>query len=221
MNRCIILICFLILFLGKANAQPKFKGGDNALSAFLIGNLVYPEYSRQNCISGVIQISFNLDKAGKVYHVKVHKGLGIDLDDEAMRVVKLTSGKWIVPEGYNTNENVILPIRFRAEETRCQTMNPDNITAAIEAYRSREELVNVVTNYYSNKYLGKVDTSKEPLVEALKKQLGFDDEYIDRIMKQAALKLKEGDREGACDDWNFIKNIGSNKADNLLARYCR
>jgi hypothetical protein len=206
MNRLLLFICLTILAF-KVAAQPKFRGGDNALNYFLTENL--------------IQVSFNLDKTGRLYNIKIHKGMGIDLDDEAIRVVKLTSGKWDVPPGYNTNENMIIPIRFKAEDTRCQTMNRDNITMAIDAYKSRVDLVNAVTNYYSNKYLGKVDTSKEPMIESLKKQLGLDDEYIDIVLKQAAKKLKENDREGACEDWKFIRNIGSNRADDLLKRYCR
>jgi TonB family protein len=220
MNHLLILIYLLILPVNKADDQPQFKGGSNALNYFLTQNLVYPEYSRQNCISGTIEVSFNIDKTGKLYHVKVYKGLGIDLDDEAVRVVKLTSGKWIVPAAHNPNDKLILPVRFKAEETRCRTMDAGSIAAAIQAYQSRQALVNAVTNYYSNKHLGKADTTKEQLIISLKKQLGFDDDYAEDVLQQANQKFKQGDHEGACEDWLFIRNIGSNKADKMLANNC-
>ncbi len=90
MYRLLTILCLLLLGFGNAIAQPHFKGGDEALSFFLKEHLVYPDYSKQNCISGTIQVSFNVDRAGKVYGVKVYKGMGIDLDDEALRVVGLT-----------------------------------------------------------------------------------------------------------------------------------
>ena len=88
MGNLIILINLLFLAFGHADHPPVFNGGADGLNHFFSENLVYPEYSRQNCISGTIQVRFNVDKAGRVYDVKVYKGLGIDLDEEALRVVK-------------------------------------------------------------------------------------------------------------------------------------
>ena len=219
MNRLLLPIC-LLMFAFKAYAQPQFKGGSNELSRFLSANLIYPEYSKQNCISGTIQVSFNIDGSGRLNHVKVYKGLGVDLDDEAIRVVKLTSGQWVVPAGHNVNENIILPVNFKPETTRCQSADAQSISHAIDAYRARQALVNAVTNYYSNKYLGKADTTKEQLIISLKAQLGFDDDFISDVLTQANTKLKQGDHDGACEDWLFIKNIGSSAADTMLSKYC-
>jgi len=216
----IIITVLLLVCFGFARAQPRYKGGDDDLAYFLKENIVYPEYSRQNCISGIIQVSFNLDAAGKLHNVKVYKGMGIDLDDEAVRVIRLTSGKWIVPADNDPNARLVIPINFSADQTRCHEIRSD-IGAAIEAYKANEALIAAVTNYYANKYLGKADTTKESQIIALKEQLGFDDDYADRIMKQAKRKLKEGDKEGACEDWLFVRNIGSTKADVMLAKYCR
>lgn len=219
-NRFIIITGLLLLQFGFGNAQPHFKGGDSELAYFLKENLVYPEYSRQNCISGTIQVSFNVDGAGKLHNVKIYKGMGIDLDDEAIRVLKLTSGKWIVSAGTDPNANLVIPITFNADDTRCRESGNTDMGTAIEAYKAREALVAAVTNYYSNKYQGKADTTKEDQIIALKEQLGFDDDFAGRIVKQANRKLKEGDKDGACEDWLFVRNIGSTKADSMLAKYC-
>ncbi|RKR85712.1 TonB family protein [Mucilaginibacter gracilis] len=220
MNRLLLAILVLAFSFSKANAQVQFKGGSGALTNFLSENLIYPEYSRQNCISGTVKVSFNVDESGKLSDVKIYKGTGVDLDDEAIRVIKLTSGKWMVPPGHNPAENIVLPVTFKPESERCRTTDVQSIRQAINAYRARQSLVNVVTNYYQNKYLGKVDTTKEKLITSIKDQLGFDDEYVHNILEQANAKFKQGDSEGACADWHFIKNIGSNLADALLYKNC-
>ncbi len=216
-----ILFTLMVIIDHVASAQPAFKGGQNALMDFLRTQIVYPEYSSKNCISGTIDVAFRLDHQGKVTSANVQQGLGIDLDDEALRVIKLTSGHWTIPADYNENTNLVQPIRFDPSQTNCGTLNsPANMQAAIDDYKNRQELENAVTNYYINKYKGKADTSKEPTILALKKQLGFDDELIGDLLKQANQKLKQGDKEGACTDWTFIRNIGSDKADSFIKKYC-
>jgi TonB family protein len=202
-----------------ANAQSDFKGGQAALYSFLSQKIVYPEYSRQNCISGTIKVSFMLDKNGNVIDAKVADGLGIDLDDEALRVIKLTSGKWNTSAKYNL-ETIIVPIRFEADQTVCGIYNQANTTQAIIAYKNRQLLEDEVTNYYKAKYEGKADTTHEAEITGLKKLLGFDDKFISDMMEQANEKFQQGDTDGACHDWTFIKNIGSDQSDQMLAKYC-
>ncbi|SIR33481.1 TonB family C-terminal domain-containing protein [Mucilaginibacter lappiensis] len=220
-KRLFILVSMMATTASMAFAQPAFKGGQNALMDFLRTKIVYPEYSSKNCISATIDVAFRLDNNGKVTNASVQRGLGIDLDDEALRVIKLTSGHWTIPADYNENTNLVQPIRFDPSQTNCGTLNnAANMQAAIDDYKNRQELENAVTNYYINKYKGKADTSKEPAILALKKQLGFDDELIGDLLKQANQKLKQDDKEGACTDWTFIRNIGSDKADSFIKKYC-
>ncbi len=215
----IVFQSFISAFV--AEDQPQFKGGQSALNSFLSQNLIYPDYSKQNCISGTVQVSFNIDQNSKPVNVKVQKGFGIDLDDEAIRLVKMTAGKWILPPDHDLSTTLILPVNFNLTDSRCGIRSRNDMEQAVTAYKQREALVNAVTNYYKNKYLGKADTSKEAEILALKKQLGLDDEYADEVVEQANKKLKQGDNEGACADWNFVRNIGSDKADALLAKYCK
>ncbi|WP_345950071.1 energy transducer TonB [Mucilaginibacter sp. PAMB04274] len=217
----IITTGFCGLFSGYA--QPTFKGGAAALDNFIAANIIYPEFSSQNCIAATIQVSFNIDKAGGVTDAQVQQGPGIDLDEEALRVVKLTSGKWEVPAGYTNAVRVVLPIRFRPDYIKCQkrTEGMMSMQEAIIAYQKRQELENAVTNYYINKYAGKAPTQKESTIEALKTELGINEDLWKDLLEQANQKLKQGDKEGACKDWNFVKNTGSNMADSYLAKHCQ
>lgn len=212
----------LVLFSAgiAAAQQPAFKGGQQALTNFLKAKIVYPEYSRQNCISGTINVSFTLDKDGVVHNARVQQGPGIDLDDEALRVIKLTSGQWVIPPTYRINTTIVQPIRFDPDPLRCGPANIRDMQSAIAGYKAQQELENAVTNYYINKYQGKADTAKEAVILGIKKQLGYDDDFINDQLSRANEKFKQGDKTGACADWNFIRNIGSDKADDFIRKYC-
>jgi len=216
----IIVIC--LAFLTTAQAQPAFKGGQTALDDFISGKIIYPEFSSQNCIEATIQVSFLVGTDGQVTDARVQQGPGIDLDDEAVRVIKLTSGKWQIPAGYNSGVRVVLPIRFRPDYTRCQqrAIGAMSMNEAITAYQKRQELENAVTNYYVNKRNGKANQQNESAILALKTELGIDEDLWKELLDQASQKLKQGDKEGACKDWKFIRDTGSNLADTYLAKYC-
>ncbi|AYL98283.1 TonB family protein [Mucilaginibacter celer] len=216
---CIYIALFLTAGLAAAQ-QPAFKGGQQALNDFLKAGIVYPEYSRQNCIAGTVNVSFKLTKEGVVHDATVQQGPGIDLDDEALRVINLTSGQWTIPAGYNFNTVLIQPIRFDPDPARCGPANIRDMESAIAGYKAQQALENAVTNYYINKYKGTADTTKEAIIIGLKKQLGYDDDFVSDLLSQANEKFKQGDKPGACRDWNFIRNIGSNKADNFINKYC-
>ncbi|GAB3923556.1 energy transducer TonB [Mucilaginibacter myungsuensis] len=219
MFRRIIFTIALISGAYAALAQPTFKGGEQALNKFLKEKIIYPDFASRNCISAVVHVKFRVYKDGRVDKVKVQSGPGIDLDEEAIRVVKRTAGKWTLPAGVEA-ATAVLPVRFTPDPSRCNSSTKLSREQAINAYHQRQEQENAVTNYYQNKHAGKADTSKEAYIISLKQQLGFDEDFIEDILAQADEKRKQGDNEGACADWKFIRNIGSIKADPLLARYC-
>jgi len=218
----LFIISLFLCGIVSAGAQPVFKGGATALDNFISGKIIYPEFSSQNCIAATIQVSFLIDKRGQVTDAKVQQGPGIDLDEEAVRVVKLTSGKWTVPADYTNSVRVVLPIRFRPDYVKCQKRSGVTMSMeqAITTYQKRQELENAVTNYYINKLAGRADLQKENAILALKNELGIDEDLYQDLLEQAKQKLKQGDKDGACKDWNFIKNTGSDMADTYLAKYC-
>ena len=220
-----LLIFFKIWLMGisgvLATDQPTFKGGTDALNNFIANRMIYPTFSKNNCLQGKIFVSFSLDKEGNVFNSKVQKGLGIDLDQEALRLIRLTNGKWEVPDNYDTNSQLVIPISFSLKNYNCNDRSSDEIGKAIELYRNRLALQNVVTNYYRNKYEGKINQQNEIEIINIKNDLGFDDKFINEKMREAKQKLKQGDKEGACESWYFVKNIGSNAADEMIAENCK
>lgn len=214
------LFLFVLLSSFKQTGDPVFKGGATGLRSFISQNLIYPQYSRQNCIQGTIQVNFKLNKQGRVYESNVQKGFGIDLDDEALRLLRLTSGKWNIPANYDTASVITVPINFSLRETNCWS-SASEMKKAIEAYKAQELLSDAVVTYYDKKDEGGYAPEDEEKILALKEQLGYDDEYINDVISGAKKKLKQGDKEDACKDLRFIKKIGSDRADKLLAEHCR
>ncbi|MEQ7802419.1 TonB family protein [Pedobacter sp. ASV1-7] len=213
-----ILFAFLVCFTFTLKAQPVIKGG---LESFATSNSVYPRYSLNNCIQGTVTISFKLNSAGEVYYSKISSGMGTDLDDEALRLIRLSSGKWVVPKNHDTAVSLIAPIKFSLATYSCRDRNPQDIQRAIEAYRSNEELVNSIQNFYRNKEKGTAVEAEEHRFVALKKELGYNDEYYRARIKDGLKKLKQKDKQGACEDFLFVKHMGSDLADEMLEKYCK
>jgi TonB family C-terminal domain len=212
----ILLALFLLLGL-NVKAQPTLKGG---LESFVMNNKVYPRYSLQNCIDGSVTISFKLNKAGEVYFSKIQKGIGTDLDDEALRLIRLSSGKWIVPADHDTTISVVVPINFKLSGDDCQNKSRKDIKQAIETYKTNVGMTDAVLNFYRHKATGKFTADEERRIVALKTSLGYDEEYMKMRINDGLKKLKQKDRQGACEDFMFVKNMGFDLADEQIAQYC-
>ena len=68
---------------------PQFPGGDAALISFLNENIKYPPKAAQDRVEGKVIVQFMVKKTGKIDKVKVLRSVRKDLDDEAVRVVKM------------------------------------------------------------------------------------------------------------------------------------
>lgn len=216
MNRWMVL--FLLCCGFTVQAQPQLKGG---LETFVNNHKIYPRYSLQNCIAGTVSISFKLNKSGEVLSSKINKGMGTDLDAEALRLIRLSSGKWIVPAGHDTAVAIIVPINFSISSEDCRSRSRQQIQQAVENYIANQGLTNAVLNFYKNKEKGSVYTKEEEdKIVALKSSLGYDEEYLKERLADGQKKLKQKDKQGACEDFLFIKHMGSSLADEMLARYC-
>lgn len=212
------IVAFLLLLAISASAQqPQLKGG---LSAFIAQNIIYPPYALHNCIQGTVNVGFKLNAKGEVYDVKVDKGFGIDLDDEALRLIKMTNKKWIVPNTYDTTSVLVIPVNFVLKGYDCELKSSNEIALAVKAYKDEQALIEVVANFYKQKEKGNYSQQDEAKIFRIKTDLGITDDYLEDVINTGLKKIKQGDRQGACQDFNFVKNMGSDKANQFLAKYC-
>lgn len=210
---------FLIFFSIAVKAQePQFKG---SMSNFLKDNIIYPAYSLHNCIQGTVNIGFKLNNKGEVYYSAITKGIGTDLDDEALRLVRMSSGKWTLSQKHDTLALIIVPVNFVLNGYDCNKMTQNQIALAIKAYKDEEELTKVISNYYKNKEKGIAKPEDETKILRIKNELGIDDEYLQSRIDSGLKKYKQGDKQGACEDFNFVKYMGSTLADGWLSKYCK
>jgi TonB family protein len=121
-------ICILII-----EPNPEFIGGPKAMFQFLSENITYPKTARH--VEGTVYTGFVVNKDGSLTDVKVKRGVHPDIDSEAVRVVKLMSGKWKagIQNGKPARVAFTLPIKFRLESESGPTApKQDTMTQPIE-----------------------------------------------------------------------------------------
>lgn len=93
--------------------EPQFPGGTEAMTAFIVKHIEYPEQARKNREQGIVYISFVVSKTGELKQIRVRKGVSPLLDAEAVRVIS-TMPNWIPGEveGEVVGVNYTLPIHF-------------------------------------------------------------------------------------------------------------
>jgi protein TonB len=98
----------------KVDQQPEFTGGMGAFLSFLKKNIKVPKEAKQAGVKGKVFISFVINKTGEMEEIEILKGLGYGLDEEAIRVLKLTSGMWIPgkTEGMPVKVKMSMPFVF-------------------------------------------------------------------------------------------------------------
>jgi len=94
--------------------SPTFPGGNQAISAFLSQNLVYPQSALKDKIEGTVYVTFVVEKDGSVSNVKIIQGIHPDCDAEVIRVVK-TMPNWTPGKqrGKAVRVQFNLPVKFR------------------------------------------------------------------------------------------------------------
>ena len=94
---------------------PEFPGGEAALVKFIASNIIYPEQEKVNAVEGTVQVSFIVNKEGKVTKPKIFKSNDESkgLFSEAIRVVSLLPDwKPALQKGNAVEFELVIPIRF-------------------------------------------------------------------------------------------------------------
>lgn len=95
--------------------KPSFQGGDtNAFMQWVRQNLVYPESAKTQGIEGRVNVEFVIKEDGSLVNPKIVRGLHPTLDQEALRVLRL-SPKWRPGQndGKPVSVRMSLPIVFQ------------------------------------------------------------------------------------------------------------
>ena len=103
----------VLVDINGVEVKPDFPGGIEKLYEYLGKNINYPEYERDNDISGTVYIQFEVAKDGKIKDVQIVRSVSKNIDDEAMRVVR-SMPAWIPGKqnGRPVRVKFILPVKF-------------------------------------------------------------------------------------------------------------
>lgn len=97
--------------------KPLFMGKNPAASfrKFIAENVIYPEEAINNGVSGTVVLQFIVNKTGEISDVKILGSAHSELDEEAIRVLILSSSLWSPGKQSGKPVNVIyrFPVKFR------------------------------------------------------------------------------------------------------------
>ena len=106
-----------VTFTSSLSSIPQFAGGNEAYRKYMTKNLKYPAKDRKENIQGIVMIGFIVEKDGTLTDITVERGLTIDMDKEALRLV--SNFPKCIPgtvSGRPVRAKVIIPVRFELTE---------------------------------------------------------------------------------------------------------
>ena len=103
-----------IKYVIVADRMPCFPGSDTAMSRFIAENLQYPAEAKENDINGEVQLSFTVNKNGRIENINVTESLGYGCDEEAVRLIgRMPDWLPALKNGKPVKEEVVLSIEFK------------------------------------------------------------------------------------------------------------
>lgn len=97
--------------------DPSYPGGIEACRAFVKENLCYPAKAKRKKISGIVYVSFVVNKNGSLSNFVILRSPDARLDNEALRLVK-SMPNWIPAkiDGKDVASYFTMPIKFVLRE---------------------------------------------------------------------------------------------------------
>jgi len=92
---------------------PQFSGGQIALGTYINTNIKYAEDESKKKLSGLVLVSFSIDKSGNTVNIAISKSANAYVDTLAFNIIK-GMPKWIPSKNYNNKLKLIytIPLLF-------------------------------------------------------------------------------------------------------------
>jgi protein TonB len=101
-----------------AQQMPEFPGGEAELMKFLSKEVKFPKSAEEDNVSGMVLVSYVVDKRGGVKDVRVERNStgNMDCATEAVRAVKaMPNWKPAMQNGKPVNMKMNVPIKFHSK----------------------------------------------------------------------------------------------------------
>ncbi len=98
---------------------PRYQEVLQEMYQFLGKNIRYPVEASRNNTTGKVAISYMVNEDGTFSDYRIEQSAGKSLNDEALRVIKLMSGRWLpgTHKGMVIKQRFTMPIGFNTEST--------------------------------------------------------------------------------------------------------
>jgi TonB family protein len=158
--------------------MPEFKGGIEALKAYVASTLKYPAIALENGIGGKVHVQFVVSKTGKVTDVKIAKGVDPSLDKEAIRIVD-SMPDWIpgTQRGMAVDVSFTIPINFSLPEAASVKEKSAAAPSAGQNITVESKRLIIVPNPANNQ----ATITAENMTEPLKLDVSVYDKFGKRI----------------------------------------
>ena len=90
--------------------ETEYLGGWEEFRKFIAFNIHYPFEALSNKTTGIVYVSFDIDKNGNMKNIKSLDDIGDGCGDEVIRLLKLVPNNW---QTADTTETFTLPIVFK------------------------------------------------------------------------------------------------------------
>ena len=91
--------------------QPFYKGGQDALKAFIKANLRYPDEAKREKIEGQVVAAYDVDDRGVVKQIRILESLGHGCDEEVVRLLNLLKYE----KAFNNKRNVTIHRKIKVD----------------------------------------------------------------------------------------------------------
>jgi TonB family protein len=98
------------------NRKVGYADGDYSLLEFIAKNITFPMSAVNEKVNGKVYVSVIVDSQGNTKDVKILKSLQKDVDNEAIRVIRLIK-KWLpeIQDGKPVESTITIPVKFEAK----------------------------------------------------------------------------------------------------------
>nr|WP_319573558.1 energy transducer TonB [uncultured Draconibacterium sp.] len=94
----------------QKRTETEYLGGWEEFRKFIALNIYYPFQALSNRTTGIVYVSFDIDKNGDMKNIKSLDDIGDGCGDEVIRLLKMVPNNW---QTVDTTETFTLPVVFK------------------------------------------------------------------------------------------------------------
>lgn len=168
------------------DVMPEYFGGVNAMFDFIQKNVKYPESAKKKGIEGRVFVQFVVEKDGSLSSFQVLRGLNDELNDEAIRVLKMMP-KWKpgMKDGKPVRVQFTMPFNFKINGTE-----------------------NTLTALSGTKWEGRGEGIGNDTAEGMKFVMSMTMDFYNDNDGLLVMKLMAQDKDGKTAPQTVFENVG-------------